>query len=96
MNQNREPRQDRRGLGLSLSLASSGLTLAICIAIGAALGVWLDKKFNSHGILLIVFLLVGVVAGFKQLIEDVRKVIRNQDREDVEERTRREEERRNP
>ena len=43
-----------------------GLVLVISILIGGAVGYWLSKVFNSS-ILFILGLIVGIIAGFRQV-----------------------------
>jgi len=40
-----------------------GFTIAIPIALGAILGNYLDGKFNTHHILLLLGLLLGLISG---------------------------------
>jgi F0F1-type ATP synthase assembly protein I len=43
-----------------------GLTLVFCILIGFGIGYWLSTVFNST-IFIIIGLIVGIVAGFRQV-----------------------------
>ena len=44
-----------------------GIAFAVAIVIGLALGLWLDKKFDTAPWFLLVGLVVGIAAGFKNL-----------------------------
>ncbi|MEA2059372.1 MAG: AtpZ/AtpI family protein [Thermodesulfobacteriota bacterium] len=49
--------------------SSLGLSVAIAIFIGLFLGVWLDKQFNTSPVLTLVFLGIGIAAGFSNLVK---------------------------
>lgn len=49
---------------LALRLSGLGFYIAICIVGGIALGVWLDRVFDTRVIFLLVGLLLGCVAAF--------------------------------
>jgi ATP synthase protein I len=63
-------------------LGSVGIELAVATIIGLAGGHWLDGKLGTGPWLTLVGLLVGVAAGFKNLIETARKAQREGDRRD--------------
>lgn len=44
-----------------------GITFAVAIVLGLALGWWLDTKFDSQPWCLLTGLLLGIAAGFKNL-----------------------------
>ncbi|MBI5182576.1 MAG: AtpZ/AtpI family protein [Nitrospirae bacterium] len=52
-------------------LSTLGLTLVFATMIGLAIGIYLDKKFHTSPWLTIIFLLIGIAAGFKSLIQTV-------------------------
>src|SRR4051812_7109694 len=54
-----------------LSASAAGLELGISVAIGALFGAWLDGKLGTAPWLLIAFLLVGVIAGFRGVLRAV-------------------------
>lgn len=49
-----------------------GLMFPTSIAVGAAMGYFLDKLFNTHPYLLIVFTFYGIAAGFWNLFKVTR------------------------
>ena len=54
-------------------LSSLGITFAASIAIGAAIGIVLDRWLNTSPWLTILFFLFGVTAGFMNLLKDLRR-----------------------
>jgi ATP synthase protein I len=57
----------------ALRLSSTGITLALCIAIGAGGGVWLDAKLHTEPACTVVGFLLGVAAGFSELMRAVKR-----------------------
>jgi len=71
--------KDTKKLFKSLThLSSIGLVMAVCIAIGGLLGLYLDRKFGTAPILLIVCFLLGVAAAFKNLYTLYKKMQENE------------------
>lgn len=66
----KETRGTIRELGY---FASLGLSVALSIFIGLGLGLWLDKKFDTHPVLMFVGLAFGIAAGFSNIIRAGRK-----------------------
>ncbi|CAC9932491.1 hypothetical protein PEPCOX59622_01075 [Aedoeadaptatus coxii] len=54
--------------GLAL-ITQVGLNVLIPILGCMLFGLWLEKKFNSRGILLIVFTLIGIAAGIGNILK---------------------------
>ncbi|MBI2902523.1 MAG: AtpZ/AtpI family protein [Candidatus Methylomirabilis oxyfera] len=54
-------------------LSSLGITFAASIAIGAAIGILLDRWFRTSPWLTILFFLFGVAAGFLNLLKDLKR-----------------------
>lgn len=76
-------RSEERAAWRSLAqLSTVGLTLAFAIAIGVGLGWWLDQRFKTNGILVIVGALIGIAAGFRELIRAVMRSAREQEEKD--------------
>lgn len=60
--------EDERKWIRNAGLASSiGLVLVISTVIGYAIGNWLDGKFGTGPWLMLVFTLLGIIAGFVQI-----------------------------
>jgi F0F1-type ATP synthase assembly protein I len=55
--------------------ASLGFLLPSCVFVGYLIGYLLDKAFGTT-FLMPVFLIVGIVAGFVELIREVQKELR--------------------
>ncbi|MCG8424438.1 MAG: AtpZ/AtpI family protein [Proteobacteria bacterium] len=55
------------------SLASVGLEMGVAVFLGWLVGQWLDKKFDTDPWLMLVFLLVGIAAGFKALLRAAKQ-----------------------
>ncbi|OIP32105.1 MAG: hypothetical protein COW04_07335 [Deltaproteobacteria bacterium CG12_big_fil_rev_8_21_14_0_65_43_10] len=53
-----------------------GLEMVISVVIGILFGWWLDRLFNTEPWLTIIFMLFGIVAGFRslfRLLKDIEK-----------------------
>lgn len=57
------------GLGLKISM-----DFIVSIVVGVLIGLGLDKIFSSNPIFFIIFLLLGVIAGFLNLYRTVIKI----------------------
>ena len=55
----------RKALRLVGFASTLGLTIVIATFIGLALGLWLDRVFNTSPWLTVIFLIVGIIAGFR-------------------------------
>ncbi len=53
--------------------ASLGMSVALAIFMGLALGLWLDKIFDTKPVLMFVFLAFGIAAGFSNIIRAGKK-----------------------
>jgi ATP synthase protein I len=57
-----------------VGLASTlGLTIVIATFIGLALGLWLDKVFDTSPWLTVIFLILGIIAGFRNFYRFMTK-----------------------
>lgn len=71
------------GPGIARQLAQAGtigLSLAACIFIGAAMGILLDHWLGTKPWLTLVFLILGIVAGFTNVVRLVADLNRSQKR----------------
>ena len=59
-----------------LSASAAGLELGISVAVGALFGGWLDGKLGTAPWLMIVFLILGAIAGFRGLLRAVARAER--------------------
>ena len=60
-------RETRRYLRELAYYSSIGLSVALSIFIGLALGLYLDKCFNTAPVLMFIFLGFGIIAGFRNI-----------------------------
>ena len=60
----------------SLSYASVGIEMAVATVIGWWFGYYLDKRFDTYPVLMLIFLLLGVAAGFRGLIRAAQQAKR--------------------
>jgi ATP synthase protein I len=69
-------RDESQGLARTWRLSSVGLEMGVAVAIGWGIGYWLDERAGTKPWLMIIFLLFGVVAGFKGMIRAAREANR--------------------
>ena len=55
-------------------VSTVGMAMAISIALGALIGNYLDKKFETDPWLFFIFLAFGIIAAFKNLLFMVKKI----------------------
>ena len=58
-------------------LLTLGIEMVSATALGILIGYWLDKKFSTKPFLTIIFLLLGIAAGFVNLFRAVSSVRRD-------------------
>ena len=61
---------------------SVGFSLVISTFIGLGIGYWLDRLFNTSPWLTIIFLILGIVSGFRDLIRMARRQDNGPDKKD--------------
>lgn len=66
----KETRRYIRELGY---FSTIGLSVALAIFIGLAIGLWLDKKFGTEPWLMIIFLIFGIIAGYRNIGLAIKK-----------------------
>ncbi len=67
-------KEDTKNALRLVGLASTlGLTIVIATFIGLALGLWLDRVFDTSPWLTIIFLILGIVAGFRNFYRFMTK-----------------------
>ena len=67
---------------LIASISLIGLEMGISAGIGVAIGLYLDGKFDTSPWLLMLFLFIGLAAGFRRVYE-VAKKLGDEDRKDA-------------
>jgi ATP synthase protein I len=72
--------KDGKQLKSFARVGALGIELALSTVIGLVLGQWLDGKFGTEPWLTLAGLLLGVIAGFRSLIETARRATRNSDK----------------
>ena len=68
---------DKFPLRMLLLISQIGITMIVCIGAGVWFGGWLDGKLGTKGICLIIFILIGVGAGFMNVYKMLMKGSRN-------------------
>jgi ATP synthase protein I len=56
-----------------LEASSVGIHLVVSTFIGFAIGYGLDKLFGTSPYLTVIFLIIGIIAGFRELIRIAKK-----------------------
>jgi F0F1-type ATP synthase assembly protein I len=83
MNGENDPKQTVRRFRAVAMLSSVGLTLALSVGVGGGIGYALDRWLGTKW-LVILFTILGVIAGFQQLIRAVIQANADQERMDAE------------
>ena len=65
----------------ALSASSVGLELGIAVVVGLLFGMWLDRELGTTPWLMLVFLVLGLVAGFRNVLRAVARAERAADDE---------------
>ena len=50
-----------------------GLVIIVCILVGLAIGLFLDKFFKTNGVFVVIFLIMGIIAGFMNVYKDIMR-----------------------
>ncbi len=74
--------KDRKFIRMIGVLSTVGLTMVFATVIGLFFGHWLDTKFGTSPWLTALFLLLGIIAGFKNLFLYVKKSQDELDKQD--------------
>ncbi len=61
--------EDKALLKKLYSVSTAGIYMVVATMIGYAMGHYLDKWFHTYPWMTLIFLILGVAAGFKNLIE---------------------------
>jgi F0F1-type ATP synthase assembly protein I len=59
-----------------LSASSAGLELGIAVGLGAVFGAWLDGKLGTAPWMMLIFLILGTIAGFRGVLRAVARAER--------------------
>jgi len=55
------------------SISQLGITIIVCVAAGIFIGIKLDNKLNSSPWLTLVFIIIGIGAAFKSILDYAKK-----------------------
>ena len=66
---NKPESSKREALRPFLTYGTLGLEMGLSVAIGLAMGFYLDRYFKTAPVLTLIFLLFGIAAGLKRLYE---------------------------
>lgn len=58
--------------GLAM-LSSMGIALAVSTILGLAFGWWLDRLFGTSPLLMIIFMILGVIGGFRSIYITIKR-----------------------
>jgi len=71
--------KETKKTAIQMAYASSvGIAMVIMIFGGLYLGIYLDRKFGTGYKFTVILLLVGIVAGFRNLYVLIKKISRNE------------------
>lgn len=76
MGMNKEKKELLQTLGI---VSSMGISVVVAIAIGVAIGLQLDKWLNTAPWFFFIFLLFGIIAGFRNIYKISSKEIHKDD-----------------
>ena len=75
--------EDKRELFKSLGFLSSvGITLVVSTFIGLGMGWWLDQKLGTKPWFTLIFLILGIVSGFRSMYILTAREVKRQKEED--------------
>ncbi len=67
-------RETRRAFKELAYYSSLGISVSLAIFIGLGFGVWLDRKFDTSPWLTLIFLVLGIIAGFRNIALAIKRV----------------------
>lgn len=66
-------KETKRSLRELASYSSLGLSVSLAIFIGLAVGIYLDRRFETSPWCTLIFLMLGIIAGFRNIAIAIRK-----------------------
>jgi ATP synthase protein I len=66
-------RETRRYIKDMAYYSSLGLSIALSVFIGLGIGVYLDKVFDTGPVLTLIFLVLGIAAGYRNIALAIKK-----------------------
>jgi len=76
------PQPRKKGIARAVEYSSLAMMLPVSTGVGIVIGYYLDKFFGTKPVLLIVFLILGSVAGFVELIRKITRDAEEDSRDD--------------
>ena len=70
----REKQDSRPLLDLMGDVGTIGTHMVVCTFVGLAIGLYLDKWLGTKPVMLLIFLVVGIAAGFKNMYDQARRM----------------------
>jgi len=68
---------DKKGVIIQVARYSTiGLEMGLAVAVGVGIGYYIDKWLGTRPLFLIVFLVFGVIAGFRSLYRALKRMER--------------------
>jgi len=67
--------KNKEYLDLVFDAGTMGIQLVVSTFIGMAMGYYLDKWLGTEPWMLIIFLILGIVAGFKNVYHEAKKIL---------------------
>jgi len=67
-------RETRRTIKDLVYYSSIGLQVALSIFIGLAVGIYLDRRYDTTPWLTLIFLVLGIAAGYRNIGHALRKI----------------------
>ena len=68
---------DRELLKLAALLSTAGIAMVIATFLGLGFGLWLDAKLGTRPLFTLIFLIIGIAAGFWNLWRLARRVLKS-------------------
>lgn len=69
----RRPQDNQKTFQTLALVTQLGLTMVVSIGMTSALGIWLDRKFNTSWITIAMFV-IGVIAGVQSIWRMIKKI----------------------
>ncbi|MGD1969728.1 MAG: AtpZ/AtpI family protein [Desulfobacterales bacterium] len=66
-------KETKRSLRELAYYSSLGFSVALAIFIGLAVGIYLDRRFETSPWFTLIFLVIGIIAGFRNIAIVIRK-----------------------
>jgi ATP synthase protein I len=66
-------KETKRSLRELAYYSSLGFSVALAIFIGLAVGIYLDRRFKTSPWFTLIFLVIGIIAGFRNIAIVIRK-----------------------